>query len=147
MPFTPSPSSVFPNHRYSKTSESHEAFPWQQPAPAPQHFYRGSARSSAPAPYEQKVLKTVPQELTVLEHKITSLQAATTAKVALAAAVDVAHASDADGQIWQGASYDSFAQYCGEASRVRSAGRLAFGNDRMKMDVHGESSGEGSWRY
>ena len=59
--------------------------------------------------------------------------------------------ADADGQVWQGASYDSFAQYAGEAARVRSAGRLAFGSDRMKMDVRPAAKvpGEGvtGWRY
>jgi len=36
---------------------------------------------------------------------------------------------------WEGSTYATFAGYAGEASRVRNAGRLAFGSDSKKMAV------------
>jgi malonyl CoA-acyl carrier protein transacylase len=86
-----------------------------------------------------------------LKQKLNALQATVEAVPAAALADGGALPADADGQVWQGASYDSFAQYAGEAARVRSAGRLAFGSDRMKMDVRPAAKvpGEGvtGWRY
>ena len=34
---------------------------------------------------------------------------------------------------WESFSYDTFAQFAGEASRVRDTGRLPFGSDNKKM--------------
>jgi hypothetical protein len=91
------------------------------------------------------------RELEVLKQKLNALQATVEAAPEAALADGGALPADADGQVWQGASYDSFAQYAGEAARVRSAGRLAFGSDRMKMDVRPAAKvpGEGvtGWRY
>jgi hypothetical protein len=150
MPFTPSPSSVFPTTRYSITSESKDAFHWQEPAPPAVPFYRKPA-GSAPSPYVPIAPITVLGELEALKQKLNALQATVEAVPAAALADGGALPADADGQVWQGASYDSFAQYAGEAARVRSAGRLAFGSDRMKMDVRPAAKvpGEGvtGWRY
>ena len=36
---------------------------------------------------------------------------------------------------WEGSTYDTFAKYAGEASRVRNTGRLPFGSDNKKMQI------------
>lgn len=36
---------------------------------------------------------------------------------------------------WEGSTYDTFAKYAGEASRVANTGRLAFGSDTKKMQI------------
>ena len=36
---------------------------------------------------------------------------------------------------WEGGTYETFAGFAGEASRVRNAGRLPFGSDSKKMAV------------
>ena len=131
MPFTPSPSSVFPNHRYSITSESQEAYGWQAPPPTEKPFYRGPAAAKA-APYVQ-VVPSVAGELASLTARVAAMQATTQEPPAAPPAA--AAPTDDDGQVWEGASYGSFAQYAGEASRVKGAGRLPFGSDVMKMKL------------
>ena len=41
--------------------------------------------------------------------------------------------ADAGQKPWEGSTYDTFAKYAGEASRVASTGRLPFGSDSKKM--------------
>ena len=133
MPFTPSPSSVFPNTRYTSTSETQEAFTWRQPERSDPHFYRGAA-ASTPAPYLVPLPATVESQLKELSQKVAALQAAQAAAAPSTDANAVAQAPEAeDGQVWEGATYTSFANYASEASRVRNAGRLPFPKDTMKI--------------
>ena len=124
------------------TTESREAFksPAETPTlPAPKP-YRGPKIPSGP---DQVIgdqegivsqLKSLSARLEALTGSLPAAAPAATLPSARTAQLEGSHLPVGSTQRpWEGSSYETFAGFAGEASRVRSAGRLPFGSDSKKM--------------
>ena len=145
MPVALAPSSIFPiEESLPMTTESREAF--KQPAETP--------ALSAPKPYRGPNIPRGPDQVIGDQDGIMSQIKSLTARLeALSGALPVeappapaasARTAQLEGsrlpagsnqRPWEGGTYETFASFAGEASRVRNAGRLAFGSDSKKMAV------------
>jgi len=150
MPNVLPPSNVFPflSGLPPATTESKSAYApppvssYVQPSP---RRYRGS---SASRPASASVLAQpdeVMEQIDDLKRRLETLKVPSEAQKALSeltARVSALEASTASTAPKAPPSvpadtvtYDSFAKYAGEASRVAAAGRLPFGSDHKKMNV------------
>ena len=128
MPIALAPSHVFPEQSGPKMStESHTAFVGKAVSAAYSQPYRGSPQAFVAS--NSVIMQqpgTVASELKSLGARLEALNRARAAPAPPTRAV-------AEQQAFPGGSYDSFAQYAAEASRVRNSGRLPFGSDSRKM--------------
>jgi hypothetical protein len=103
-----------------------------------------SYATESPRPYrtqrsaeQAQVINQPPTVLSELESLTARLEAIRQPKAAIAdIAASVPHIVDSATPAqkpWEGGTYDTFAQYAGEAARVRSTGRLPFGSDNKKI--------------
>ena len=142
MPCCLAPSSVFPTtHSAPPTTEAQERFvDWKSYERDSVRPYRGMQPVEA-----QQVMAQPPTLLAQLGSLTARLQALRQPAAPQAAIDDIAAriaqlegsmlSADAGQKPWEGSTYDTFAKYAGEASRVRSTGRLPFGSDNKKMAI------------
>ncbi len=133
MPLALAPSNVFtPSENGARVSETHASYVNFSGAYNPTGMPAwGSPTRQSPAPSG-----ILPTQEPALEDQLASLGARLAALergVLPAPTESHASADDKEGAPWDGISFDSFAKFAAEASKVRAAGRLPFGSDTKKM--------------
>lgn len=151
MPNVLPPSNVFPvlSGLPAATTESKSAFApppassYVQPSPRP---YRGSGASRPATASVLAQPDEVMEQINDLKRRLETLQVPSEAQKALseltarvsaleAATVSTEPKAPPTSGPTDPVTYNSFAKYAGEASRVAAAGRLPFGSDHKKMNV------------